>query len=58
ENILDTIHNANIIADQNNYHSNFNSEIFKNLFEKLCAGIKDQYGSVDIYIDRAHYHKH
>ncbi|CAG8663714.1 5032_t:CDS:1, partial [Scutellospora calospora] len=58
KNIPDTIHNTNIVANQNDYHGNFNSEIFKNLFEKLCADIKDQYRSIDIHIDRACYYKH
>ena len=56
-NIPDTIRNANIAADQTDYHGNFNAEIFEDLFEKLCAGIKDRYGPVCIHMDGARYHK-
>ena len=57
ENIPDTIRNANLVADQSDYHGNFNAEIFEDLFEKLCAGIKDRYGPVCIHMDGARYHK-
>ena len=45
------------MADHVDYHGNFTAEIFEDLFDKLCANINDRYGSVDIHMDGAHYHK-
>ena len=57
DNIPDVIRNSNIAADHVDYHRNFTAEIFEDLFEKLCANLKEQYGSVDIHMDGARYHK-
>ena len=39
------------------YHGNFTADIFEDLFDKLCANIKERYGSVDIHMGGARYHK-
>ncbi|CAB4424159.1 unnamed protein product [Rhizophagus irregularis] len=57
DNVPDIIRNSNIMADHVDYHGNFTAEIFEDLFDKLCANIKEQYGSVDIHMDGARYHK-
>ena len=44
--------------DHIDYHGNFTAEIFKDLFNKLCANIKECYGLVNIHMDSAQYHKH
>ena len=55
--IPEVIRNSNIAADHVDYHGNFTAEIFENLFDKLCANIRERYGPVDIHMDSARYHK-
>ena len=57
DNIPDVIRNFKIVADHVDYHGNFTAEIFEDLFDKLCANLKEQYGSVDIHMDGVQYHK-
>jgi len=53
----DSVRQANIVADNVDYHGNFNADIFEDLFERLCESVKQQYGIVDIHMDGARYHK-
>ncbi|EEY53040.1 uncharacterized protein PITG_20100 [Phytophthora infestans T30-4] len=39
------------------YHGNFNSELFEAWFEKLCKTLEDNYGGCNIHMDGAGYHK-
>jgi len=39
------------------YHENFTAEIFEDLFDKLCANIKECYRPVNIHMDDAQYYK-
>jgi len=57
DNIPEVIQNSNIVADHIDYHENFIAEIFKDLFDKFYANIKKRYGSVNIHMDGARYHK-
>jgi hypothetical protein len=57
DNIPKVIQNSNIAADHIDYHRNFTAEIFKDLFDKLCANIKECYRLVNIHMDGAWYHK-
>jgi len=44
-------------VDHIDYHGNFTAEIFKDLFDKLYANIKERYGPVNIHMDGAQYYK-
>ncbi|GES79742.1 hypothetical protein H257_11777 [Rhizophagus clarus] len=55
--IPDVVKGANITPNQIDYHGNFNAEIFENLFTTLCETIYEKYGSVNIHMDGARYHK-
>jgi hypothetical protein len=39
------------------YHGNINADIFEALFKNLCIKLRDEYGSCDIHMDGAKYHK-
>ncbi|GES95996.1 hypothetical protein H257_11777 [Rhizophagus clarus] len=56
-NIPNVVKGANITPNQIDYHGNFNVEIFENLFATLCETIYKKYGSVNIHMDGARYHK-
>eukprot|EP00644_Phytophthora_capsici_P002480 jgi/Phyca11/106003/e_gw1.11.612.1 len=38
------------------YHRNFNSELFEAWFENVCKLLRDQYGGCNIHMDGAGYH--
>ena len=39
------------------YYGNFNADIFEDLFSTLCKTLHENYGPVNIHMDRASYHK-
>jgi len=57
DNIPEVIQNSNIAANHIDYDGNFTAEIFEDLFDKLCANIRERYGPADIHMDGARYHK-
>ncbi|RLN97448.1 hypothetical protein BBJ28_00025575 [Nothophytophthora sp. Chile5] len=44
-------------ADDDDYHGNFNAELFESWFEKLCATLEVKHGPCNIHMDGASYHK-
>ncbi|KAF9944109.1 hypothetical protein BGZ65_012616, partial [Modicella reniformis] len=58
-NVPDEIREAGIMADVNDYHGNFNSEVFDALFRRLCQNLSDMnLGTCHIHLDGAKYHFH
>ncbi|OQR85317.1 hypothetical protein ACHHYP_20589 [Achlya hypogyna] len=45
------------LKTKEDYHGNFNSEIFEKWFKVLCGTLKESYGSYIIHLDGAKYHK-
>ncbi|POM63235.1 hypothetical protein PHPALM_27483 [Phytophthora palmivora] len=43
--------------DSDDYHGNFNSELFEKWFEELCINLDTNYGPCIIHMDGAGYHK-
>jgi DDE superfamily endonuclease len=57
ENLPESIRKCNIVADNVDYHGNFTADIFEDLFDNLCANVKELYGPTVIHMDGARYHK-
>ncbi|KAF9924149.1 hypothetical protein BGZ65_008491 [Modicella reniformis] len=58
-NVPEEIRQAGIMADVNDYHGNFNSEVFDALFRRLCQNLNDMnLGPCHIHLDGAKYHFH
>ena len=45
------------IHDEEDYHGNFDADLFEKWFEKLCGIAFQKYGSCRIHLDGAKYHK-
>jgi len=44
-------------SPDNDYHGNFNAELFEKWFKRLCISLKKNYGSCIIHLDGAAYHR-
>jgi len=58
-NVPEEVRQAGIIATDNDYHGNFNTEVFDALFRRLCQKLNDMgLGPCHIHLDGAKYHFH
>jgi hypothetical protein len=41
--ILDVVQDGHLVADQVEYHGNFNADIFESLFDQFCSAVCEHY---------------
>ena len=55
--VPDIVKNSGIVPNQVDYHGNFNTDVFEDLFATLCETISKKYVASIIHMDSARYYK-